>query len=111
MYPPGGFSNFLHSNPFANHPNGNENFHFVGTGMSQSSVSPMDQSAARTPSPAQPTDHMVDDLDGEESETNNIPDDSRTDKRLNWSVPDDIRLVGSNLCYLNANLKINNCLF
>jgi hypothetical protein len=39
---------------------------------------------------------MVDDLDGEESETNNIPDDSRTDKRLNWSVPDDIQLVGSN---------------
>jgi hypothetical protein len=53
----------------------------------------MDQSAATTPSPAQPTDHMVDDLDGEENETNNIPNDSRTDKRLNWSVPE---LVGSN---------------
>ncbi|KAG2608140.1 hypothetical protein PVAP13_4NG282000 [Panicum virgatum] len=38
---------------------------------------------------------MVDDLDAEENETNNIPDDSRTDKRLNWSVPEDIRLASA----------------
>jgi hypothetical protein len=95
-YPPGGFSNFLGSNPFANHPNGTENFHFVGAGMSQSSVSSQYKSATRTPTPAQQNDHMVDDLDAEENETNNIPYDSRTDKRLNWFVPEDIRLVGFN---------------
>ena len=86
----------LESNPFANHPNATENLHFVGAGMSRSPVSPQYMSATGTPSPAQQTDHMVDDLDAEENETNNIPDDSRTDKRLNWSVPEDIRLVGSN---------------
>jgi uncharacterized protein (DUF2342 family) len=64
--------------------------------MSQASVSPQYMSATRTPSPAQQTDNMVDDLDVEENETNNIPYDSRTHKRLNWSVPDDIRLVSSN---------------
>jgi uncharacterized protein YifN (PemK superfamily) len=64
--------------------------------MSQHSVSPQYTSGTRTPSPAQQTDNMVDDLDAKEIETNNIPDDSRTDKRLNWSVPDDIRLVSSN---------------
>ena len=86
----------LESNPFANHPNATENLHFVGAGMSRSPVSPQYMSATGTPSPAQQTDHMVDDLDAEENETNNIPDDSRTDKRLNWSIPEDIRLVGSN---------------
>ena len=86
----------LESNPFANHPNATENLHFVGAGMSRSPVSPQYMSATGTPSPAQQTDHMVDDLDAEENETNNIPDDSRTDKHLNWSVPEDIRLVGSN---------------
>jgi hypothetical protein len=37
LYPPGGFTNYLHSNPFANHHNGNnipENFHFVGAATS-----------------------------------------------------------------------------
>lgn len=93
LYPPGGFSNMLESNPFANHPNATENLHFVGAGMSRSPVSPQYMSATGTPSPAQQTDHMVDDLDAEENETNNIPDDSRTDKHLNWSVPEDIRLA------------------
>ena len=84
----------LESNPFANHPNATENLHFVGAGMSRSPVSPQYMSATGTPSPAQQTE--LDDLDAEENETNNIPDDSRTDKRLNWSIPEDIRLVGSN---------------
>jgi len=94
LYPPGGFSNFLQSNPFANHPNGNENFHFVGAGLSQSSVSPIDMGATRTPSPAQQTVDIVDDIDAEEDETINIDETSRTANRLNWSVSEDIRLVG-----------------
>jgi len=94
LYPPGGFSNFLQSNPFANHPNGNENFHFVGAGLSQSSVSPIDMGATRTPSTAQQTVDIVDDIDAEEDETINIDETSRTANRLNWSVNEDIRLVG-----------------
>jgi len=82
------------SNPFANHPNGNENFHFVGAGLSQSSVSPIDMGATRTPSPAQQTVDIVDDIDAEEDETINIDETSRTANRLNWSVSEDIRLVG-----------------
>lgn len=62
--------------------------------MSQSSVSPIDVGAARTPSPAQQTNDIVDDLDAEEDETINVDEYSRTDKRLNWSVPEDRRLVG-----------------
>jgi hypothetical protein len=83
----------LQSNPFANHPNGNENFHFVGAGMSQSSVPPIDLGATRTPSPAQQTDDIVDDLDAEEDETIDVDEDSRTQHRLNWTVPEDVRLV------------------
>ncbi|KAF8730395.1 hypothetical protein HU200_016971 [Digitaria exilis] len=84
IYPPGGFSNFLQSNTF-NHPDGNENSHFVCGGLSQSSLSPQ----------AQQTDHVVNDLDAEEDETINIDNDSRTDKRLNWTVPEDIRLASA----------------
>lgn len=97
LYPPGGFSNFLQGNTFANHQNANENFHFVGTGMSQSSVSPIDIGATRTPSPAQQSDDMVDDLGAQEDD---IVKESRKDKRLNWSVPEDIRLVGFKPWYL-----------
>ncbi|KAF0887750.1 hypothetical protein E2562_003983 [Oryza meyeriana var. granulata] len=75
FYPPGGFTNFLQSNPFSNHPNGNENFHFVGAAMSQSSMSP-----------AQQTDDIVDDVDAQDDEAINIDEDCRTDKRLNWSA-------------------------
>jgi len=94
LYPPGGFSDLLEPNPFANHPSGNENFHYVGGGMSQSSVSPIDLGATRTPSPAQQNDDIVVELGAEEDETINVDEDSRTDKRLNWSVPEDKRLVG-----------------
>ncbi|XP_002439252.2 glutathione S-transferase T3 [Sorghum bicolor] len=96
LYPLGGFSNFLQSNPYVNHPNGNENFHLVGVGMiSQSSVSPIDQGATRTPSPAQETHEQGDDLDVQEDQTINVDDDSRTAKRLLWNVPDDIRLASA----------------
>jgi hypothetical protein len=61
--------------------------------ISQSSVSPIDQGATRTPSPAQETHEQGDDLDVQEDQTINVDDDSRTAKRLLWNVPDDIRLV------------------
>uniref|UniRef100_J3MWE4 No apical meristem-associated C-terminal domain-containing protein n=1 Tax=Oryza brachyantha TaxID=4533 RepID=J3MWE4_ORYBR len=92
LYPPGGFSNFLQGNPLANHPNANEDFHFVGAGMSQSSVSPIDMGVTRTPSPAEQTNDMVEDLDAEEDD---IFKESRTDERLNWSVSEDIRLTSA----------------
>lgn len=92
LYPPGGFSNFLHGSTFVNHPNANEDFHFVGSGMSQSSISQIDVGVTSTPSPVQRTDDMVEDLDGEEDD---IVKECRTDKRLNWSVPEDIRLASA----------------
>jgi hypothetical protein len=60
--------------------------------MSQSS--PIDLGGTRTPSPPEQTHEQGDDLDVQEDETINVDDDSRTEKRLNWKVPDDIRLVG-----------------
>ncbi|CAO2187241.1 unnamed protein product [Urochloa humidicola] len=89
IYPPGGFSNFLQSNT-PGYPEGNENSHFVGAGMSQSSFSPLNLGAATTPPPAQQND-----LDAEEEETINIDNDNRTDKHLNWTVPEDIRLASA----------------
>lgn len=56
-------------------------------------MSPIDL-GARTPSPAQQTDDVVDDVDAQETETINVDEDFRTDKRLNWSVDEDKRLVG-----------------
>ncbi|CAD6268499.1 unnamed protein product [Miscanthus lutarioriparius] len=72
-----------------------ENFHFVGAAMGQSSMSPIDLGARRTPSPAQKTDDLVDDVDVEETETINVDENFRTDRRLNWSVDEDKRLC----CY------------
>ncbi|CAL5055488.1 unnamed protein product [Urochloa decumbens] len=91
IYPPGGFSNFLQSDAFANPADGNENSHFVGGGLSQSSFSPQYPGATRTPSP----DDIVNDLDAEVDETIIIDNDSRTDRRLNWTVPEDIRLASA----------------
>ncbi|CAO2209402.1 unnamed protein product [Urochloa humidicola] len=58
--------------------------------MSQSSFSPLNLGAATTPPPAQ-----LNDFDAEEDEAINIDNDSRTDKRLNWTVPEDIRLASA----------------
>ena len=63
--------------------------------MGQSSMSPIDLGARRTPSPAQEADDLVDDVDVEETETINVDEDFRTDRRLNWSVDEDKRLVRS----------------
>lgn len=82
----------MQSNPFAIHPNGTENFHFVG-GMSQSTVAPIDLDATKTPSPTQQANDIEDDLEVQEDEAVNIDEDSRTEKRLNWKMDDDVRLV------------------
>ncbi|KAF8779899.1 hypothetical protein HU200_002168 [Digitaria exilis] len=95
IYPPRGFSNYLQSDTFANLPDGTENSHFVGGGLSQSLFSPQYLGATRTPTQAKQTDHIVNDLNAEEDETINIDNDSRTDKRLNWTVPEDIRLASA----------------
>jgi len=63
--------------------------------MGQSSMSPIDLGARRTPSTAQETDDLVDDVDVEETETINVDEDFRTDRRLNWSVDEDKLLVRS----------------
>ncbi|KAF8762051.1 hypothetical protein HU200_009812 [Digitaria exilis] len=64
-------------------------------GVSSSPICPPDASLPRTGTPpvAQETDHIVNDLDVEEDEKINIDNNSRTDKRLNWTVPEDIRLM------------------
>jgi len=46
-------------------------------------MSPINLGARRTPSPAQENDDLVDDVDIEESETINVDEDFRTDRRLN----------------------------
>lgn len=56
-------------------------------------MSPIDLGAGRNPSPAQEIHDLVDDVDAEETETINVDEDSRTDRRLNWSVEEDKRLV------------------
>jgi len=63
--------------------------------MGQSSMSPIDLGARRTPSPAQETDDLVDDVDADETETINVDENFRTNRRLNWSVDEDKRLVRS----------------
>lgn len=115
LYPQGGFTNYLHSNPFANHPNGiniPENFHFVGAATNQSSMSPIDLGATRTHSSAEEDDDLVhdavEDVGGEETETINVDDDSRTDRRLNWTVEEDKRLVRSlSHFYFETNTQVH----
>jgi len=58
-------------------------------------MSPIDLGARRTPSPAQETDDLVDDVDAGETETINVDGDFRTDRCLNWSVDEDKRSVRS----------------
>jgi len=121
MYPPGGFMNFVQSTkippftqsyPFVNYHNGSqrpENFHFVGSSMSHSTMSPTAACSKRTPSPTgssavdaaqmagsqdQETIDVVDD-DTIQSASSNGRSDARTDRRLNWSNEEDIRLVSA----------------
>lgn len=90
LYPPGGFTNYLQSNP--------ENFHFVGATMSWPSMSPNDPCSEGTPSPA--ASNLVHDVDAQGKETIDIDVDDtlqevRTDKRLSWSRQEDVRLASA----------------
>ena len=81
MYPPGGFTNFLKSNGSP------ENFHLVGNTTSRTTISPTAPSLKRTlESNAEDKETINIDAD----ETN---EDERTEKRLNWTKPEDVRLV------------------
>ncbi|KAG2610255.1 hypothetical protein PVAP13_4KG177833 [Panicum virgatum] len=71
-YPPGGFTNFLQSN------NPPENFHLVGNTTNRTRVSPGESNAQ---------DNETINIDGDET-----IEDSRTEKRSNWTKDEDIRL-------------------
>lgn len=110
LYPPGGFRNWLQSArfppltqpyPLVNSPAGSqlpENFHFVGGQMSHVSVSPTTTCSIGTPSPTGSSaldpaqENEVIDVDD-----NNIVEpvraDVRSNRRLNWSHDEDIKLV------------------
>ncbi|XP_066373576.1 glutathione S-transferase T3-like [Miscanthus floridulus] len=81
MYPPGGFTNFLQSNGSP------ENFHLVGNTTSRTTISPTAPSLKRTlESNAEDKETINIDAD----ETN---EDERTERRLNWTKPQDVRLA------------------
>ena len=100
---------FTQSYPFVNYHNGSqrlENFHFVGSSMSHSTMSPTAACSKRIPSPTgssavdatrmgsqdQETIDVVDD-DTIQPARSNGRSDARTDRRLNWSNEEHIRLV------------------
>jgi hypothetical protein len=83
MYPPGGFTNLLQSNTTP------ENFHLVGNTRSDAASSPTTPSLRRS---------LPVESDAQDKETINIEvdetnEDERTEKRLNWTKPEDVRLV------------------
>jgi hypothetical protein len=81
MYPPNGFSNFLQSNTSP------ENFHLVGT----SRISPTAPSSGGTPpGESNAQDKVTIDVDEDEP-----VEDGRTERRLNYSKDEDIRLVSN----------------
>ncbi|CAD6237599.1 unnamed protein product [Miscanthus lutarioriparius] len=83
MYPPGGFTNFLQSNGSP------ENFHLVGNTTSRTTISPTAPSLKRTlESNAEDKETINIDAD----ETN---EDERTERRLNWTKPEDVRLASA----------------
>jgi len=93
MYPPGGFTNFLQSNDSP------ENFHLVGNTTSRTTISPTAPSLKRTlESNAEDKETINIDAD----ETN---EDERTERRLNWTKPKDVRLVSILSWFVN---NLNN---
>ncbi|KAF2910283.1 hypothetical protein DAI22_11g089900 [Oryza sativa Japonica Group] len=114
MYPPGGFLNYLQSNkispftqthPFVNYHNASqlpENFHFVGAPMSYSTMSPTTPCSKAIPSPtgrcaaAQIGSQDKETIDIEDDDTiEPARSDARSEKRLNWSNEEDIRLASA----------------
>jgi hypothetical protein len=99
MYPPDGFTNFLHSDQYPNHLN--ENFHFVGSTKRKSATSPVAPSSEQTPpaeTNAQDKETINVDADG------NNYEDERTERRLNWTKDEDVRLVSNLSEYMNLEL-------
>jgi len=97
MYPPGGFTNFLQSNSSP------ENFHLVGNTSTTTTISPTAPSLKRTP----PVENLP-----EEKETINVDadethEDERTEKRLNWTKSEDVRLVSILWLYEYNLLRIS----
>nr|CAB3491170.1 unnamed protein product [Digitaria exilis] len=109
IYPQGGFMNILQSPrvPFVNYPNGSqmqENFHFVGGPMNYSSTpSPNGSPNAGVAQVTEAVDVEDDDTiqpansnaRSNASATSIDPTDARSDRRLNWSNEEDIRLVSA----------------
>nr|CAB3478672.1 unnamed protein product [Digitaria exilis] len=106
IYPQGGFMNILQSPrvPFVNYPNGSqmqENFYFVGGPMNYSSTpSPNGSPDAGVAQVTETVDVEDDDTiqpansnaRSNASATSIDPTDARSDRRLNWSNEEDIRL-------------------
>ncbi|RLN29711.1 uncharacterized protein C2845_PM05G34700 [Panicum miliaceum] len=88
LYPPGGFVNSLQMPyPYVNYLNASqlqENSHSVGCPSTRGTPSPNGSSLAKDGSEAQETI----DIDGDET-----PEPARTDKQLNWSHEEDVRLA------------------
>jgi hypothetical protein len=87
LYPPGGFVNSLRmSFPYATYPNGSqlpENSHFVGCISNKGTPSPTNDKGT-------PIAEVHDSIDIDADDT---LEPARTDKRLNWSHEEDVRLV------------------
>ncbi|CAL4962504.1 unnamed protein product [Urochloa decumbens] len=97
LYPPGGFVNSLQMPyPYVNFPNGNqlpENSHFVGGPSTRGTPSPNGIGLAMDGTDAHETIH----IDGDET-----LEPGRTDRRLNWSHEEDVRLASA--CAMQANV-------
>jgi hypothetical protein len=83
MYPPGGFTNFLQSNSSP------DNFHLVGNTTSTTRTSPTTPSF-RGISPGESNAQDKETINVDEDEP---IEDGRTERRLNWTKDEDIRLV------------------
>ncbi|RLN11210.1 hypothetical protein C2845_PM09G03190 [Panicum miliaceum] len=115
------FPPFTQPHPFVNYLNGSqlpENFHFVGGTTSHCTMSPTDGCSKGTPSPTGSTTTAQ--MGSQDKETIDVEDDdtiqparsngrsnaksiarsiatpdARSDRRLNWSIEEDIRLVSA----------------
>lgn len=85
LYPPGGFTNFMQSN------NTLEDFHLVGNTTSRTSVGPSATSYRGTP----PGESNAQDKETITVDADETIEDSRTEKRLNWTKDEDIRLASA----------------
>jgi hypothetical protein len=83
MYPPGGFTGLVQSDSSP------DNFHLVGNTRSRTTPSPTAPSLKR-PLPAKSNAQDKETINVDADETN---EDERTERRLNWTKPEDVRLV------------------